>query len=68
MTSLDFEEFLWANGLNEKNINTLKEYTKKEVELPQALADYYKEMIKRYVIIGGMPESVKSFLRTNNHI
>ena len=61
MTSLDFEEFLWANGLNEKNINTLKEYTKKELELPQALADYYKEMIKRYVIIGGMPESVKSF-------
>lgn len=68
MTSLDFEEFLWANGLSENNINTLKEYTKKEEELPTALADYYKEMIKRYVIIGGMPESVKCFLKTNNYI
>ncbi len=68
MTSLDFEEFLWANGLNDENVNLLKEYTKNEVELPVALADYYKEMIKRYVIIGGMPESVKTFLKTNNYI
>ena len=28
MTSLDFEEFLWANGLSEDDINLLKEHTK----------------------------------------
>ena len=28
MTSLDFEEFLWANGLTEDGINLLKEYKK----------------------------------------
>ena len=68
MTSLDFEEFLWANGLDEKNIDILKQYTIQKKEIPQALVDYYKEMIKRYVVVGGMPESIKLFLRTNNYI
>ena len=68
MTSLDFEEFLWANGLEEKNIDILKQYTSQKKEIPQALVDYYKEMIKRYVVVGGMPESIKLFLRTNNYI
>lgn len=68
MTSMDFEEFLWANGLSEENINLLKQYTSKEAEMPQALVNYYKEMIKRYVIVGGMPESVKEFLKSNNYI
>lgn len=67
MTSLDFEEFLWANGLTEDNLVTLKEYVNEKKELP-TLADYYKEMIKRYVVIGGMPESVKVFLDSNNYI
>ena len=68
MTSLDFEEFLWANGINEKTIDVLKEYTKKKEELPSALSDFYKEMIKRYVVVGGMPDSVKKYLVTNNYI
>ncbi len=68
MTSMDFEEFLWANGLSQENIDVLKDYTNKKQELPQAIADYYKEMIKRYVVVGGMPESIKIFLKTNNYI
>ena len=68
MSSLDFEEFLWANNVTDEIIETLKRYTKNREELPPALADYYKEMIKRYVIIGGMPDSVKLFLSTNNYI
>ena len=68
MKSLDFEEFLWANGISEENVNLLKEYTKNEKEIPSALANFYKEMIKRYSVIGGMPEAVKLFLKTNNYI
>ena len=68
MTSLDFEEFLWANGLNEDNINLLKEHTKNNKELPTTLVNYYKEMINRYIVIGGMPESIKEFLKSNNYI
>ncbi len=68
MTSLDFEEFLWANGLNEDEINILKEHTKNNEKLPTALANYYNEMINRYIVIGGMPESIKEFLKSNNYI
>ena len=68
MSSMDFEEFLWANGVNEESINVLKQYASKKEPLPEALADFYKEMIKRYVVVGGMPESIKEFIKTNNYI
>ncbi len=68
MTSMDFEEFLLANGLNEKNIELLKKYIKEEIEIPSSLSAYYKEMLKRYVVIGGMPGSILKFLKTNNYI
>ncbi len=68
MTSMDFEEFLLANGLKEENINVLKEYTKEEKEIPSALATYYKEMLKRYVVIGGLPGSVEKYLKTSNFV
>jgi len=68
MSSMDFEEFLWANGVATKDIDVLKDFTSRREQLPNALADFYKEMMKRYVVIGGMPESVKAFLKTNNYI
>ena len=68
MSSLDFEEFLWANGVKKESIDVLKEYASKKEELPPALSDFYKEMIKRYVVIGGMPESIINFLNTNNYV
>ena len=68
MSSLDFEEFLWANGVNEQSVNELKEYTKKRQELPPALENFYKEMIKRYIVVGGMPKAVTQFIATNNYI
>lgn len=43
MNSLDFEEFLWANGLSEENIEVLKKYVKSNKELPLALANNYIE-------------------------
>lgn len=68
MASMDFEEFLWANGFNEESITLLKKHVKEEKEIPQALAFYYKEMLKRYVIVGGLPGSVLKFLKSNNYI
>lgn len=68
MKSMDFEEFLWANGLNDDSVSILKERLREKKELPPALADYFEEMINRYVVIGGMPQSVKEFLKTNNYL
>ncbi len=68
MSSLDFEEFLWANGIDNQTVATLKDFVNKKEPLPPALADFYKEMVKRYVVVGGMPDSVKTFLKTNNYL
>ncbi len=68
MTSMDFEEFLWANGLSEENIEILKKGVSDFQEIPTALSEYYKEMLRRYVVIGGMPESIKEFLKSNNYL
>ena len=68
MSSMDFEEFLWANGLKEENIDLLKKYVDEKKEIPQALVSYYKEMLKRYVIVGGLPGSVLKYLKSNNYI
>lgn len=68
MSSLDFEEFLWANGIDGKKVDDLKEYTKRKEPLPNSLSAFYKEMIKRYMIVGGMPDSIKKYLKTNNYI
>ena len=68
MTSMDFEEFLWANGVKEENINVLKEHINTNEELPNAIASYYTEMLKRYIVVGGMPESIKAYLSTNNYM
>lgn len=68
MTSLDFEEFLRAIGVNEKNIEVLKDFSKKREEIPEPLAEFYKEALKKYIVIGGMPGSIKEFLNTNNYL
>lgn len=68
MTSMDFEEFLWANNVKEETIETLKQHLHNNNELPKPLEIFFVEMMKRYIVVGGMPNSVKSFLLTNNYI
>ena len=67
MTSLDFEEFLWANGIKEEQIDLLKKHTKEIKPLDDFTADFYKKMMKDYVAIGGLPEVVSKFIETNRN-
>lgn len=67
MTSLDFEEFLWANGFDEKQINELKYHTKNELEIDNFTANVYKQVIKDYIVIGGLPEVVSVFIESNKN-
>ena len=67
MTSLDFEEFLWANGIGEEQINELKAYTKEKKELDSFISNYYKKLMKDYLAIGGLPEVVSRFIDSNRN-
>lgn len=65
MSSLDFEEFLWAFGINEEQINVLKKHAETKEELNEALAIKYRELMKIYIAIGGMPEVITTFIESN---
>ncbi|MGM9858119.1 MAG: ATP-binding protein [Bacilli bacterium] len=67
MYSLDFEEFLWANGYTDEAINYLKSYFDKNTEIPHDLNETYEKLFREYIIVGGMPEVVQTFVNTNNY-
>lgn len=66
MYSLDFEEFLWAQGIEESFISNLKNYFDNLTKLPDAILDKMNDYLKRYMVIGGMPEAVASYVDSGN--
>ena len=66
MFPLDFEEFLWANGINDKVIDSVKSCFESETAVPDGIHKVMMELLYRYVIVGGLPEVVNTFLETKN--
>lgn len=66
MYSLDFEEFLWANGVTEKSVADIKEYFNKREKVPSAMHEKMMELFKEYIVVGGMPRVVLEFVTTHN--
>lgn len=64
MHPLDFEEFLWANGITPQIIDKLKECFNGETPVPEALHEKMRQLILQYTVVGGMPEVVDTFVRT----
>lgn len=66
MYPLDFEEFLWANGINDAVIDSVRTCFEKETPVPDGIHKAMMELLYRYVIVGGLPEVVNCFLETKN--
>ena len=66
MDSLDFEEFLWALGINDQVIATLRECYLQRKEVPAALHSRLLYYMKEYMVVGGMPEAVQIFTETRD--
>jgi len=66
MYSLDFEEFCWANGMDEIGINYLKEYFNKVEQIPPSIHNRMMELFKEYIVVGGMPRVVEEFVTNHN--
>ena len=64
MFPLDFEEFLWANGISEPMISILEDCLRKESPVPEALHNRFRQLLLQYVVVGGMPEAVQLFVDT----
>ena len=66
MYPLDFEEFLWANGISEQVISFLKECMANETPVPQGIHVAMRDLLNRYVAVGGLPAAVNKLLETGN--
>lgn len=64
MYPLDFEEFLWANDIEEPIIELLKKHLENETPVPQALHNRMRQLLIQYAAVGGMPEVVQKFIDT----
>ncbi len=68
MFPLDFEEFLYANGMNEFSINILKEKFLKLETLDEPTHNKMMDYLKKYLLIGGLPEAVNTYIKEKNII
>ena len=66
MYALDFEEFLWANEIDDSVIKVLEQHLETETEVPAVLHNRFRELILLYTAVGGMPEVVKTLVETKN--
>ena len=66
MHSMDFEEFLWAKGYSEDFIEELYEQMLKLQPFSALQMDILMNLFRDYVIIGGMPEVVNTYIKNNN--
>ena len=66
MYPMDFEEFLIANNFGELAISALKEKFKKRETLEENIHNNLLGLFKKYLLSGGLPDAVKTFVETNN--
>lgn len=67
MHSMDFEEFLWAKGYKEEQIENLYEHMKTLKPFSDTELSVFFDNFKEYMILGGMPAIVNSFVNNNNY-
>lgn len=68
MYSLDFEEFLWAAGVDEAIIETVRGYRNGEKRIPEAIHRAMMRYLRQYLVIGGMPDVVKAFFPEYDYV
>lgn len=66
MHPLDFEEFLWAKNVNAEVINLLNEHFINQKPIPTAIHKAMMRHFREYIIVGGMPSVVNTFIKTSN--
>ncbi len=62
MYPLDFEEFLWANGIPTSAIDELRSCFSSITPVPTVLHNRFRDLLLQYVVVGGMPAVVSDFI------
>ena len=66
MYPLDFEEFLWANGVGKEVIDSMRKMFKNKESFNDGLHRRMLELFKTYLLVGGLPQAVNAYLDSQN--
>lgn len=64
MFSMDFEEFLWAKGYREEQIEDILKHMIEMTPFSETELNVYKSLFLDYCVLGGMPDVVRGYIET----
>jgi hypothetical protein len=66
MFPLDFEEFLYANGMNEIAISAMRRKFERLEALDESMHNKMMDLFRKYLLVGGLPDAVNAYLAEKN--
>lgn len=66
MFPLDFEEFLYANGMNDIVVSSMRKKFERLEALDEQMHKKIMDLFRKFLLVGGLPDAVNSYLKTKN--
>lgn len=66
MFPLDFEEFLYANGMNRAAVSTMRGKFERLESLEEPAHQRMMDLFRKYLLVGGLPDAVNAYLSEKN--
>ena len=66
MYSMDFEEFLWAKGYSQKQLDNILDHMLENKPFSDNELAVYKSLFLDYCVLGGMPNVVRQYVETGS--
>lgn len=63
---MDFEEFLYANGVGKDAVEAMREKFNNLQALPDTMHKKMIDLFKKYILVGGLPKAVDTFVKSRN--
>ena len=68
MRPMDFEEYLWAMGVRKELIDIVRGSIREMKPVDGYFHASISEHFRRYLVVGGMPEAVRTYAETSDYI
>lgn len=66
MFPLDFEEFLYANGMNDIVVSSMQKKFEQLEALDEPMHNKMMDLFRKFLLVGGLPDAVNSYLEEKN--
>ena len=66
MFPLDFEEFLYANGMSSRAVAAIRTKIEGLVTIDEATHNKMMDYFRKYLLVGGLPDAVNAFIEQKN--